>query len=38
MGKRRGEIGIIVGKSYRKKPLRRGGVEGRIIFKWFFKK
>jgi hypothetical protein len=38
MGKRRGEIRIFVEKSYRKKPLRKGGVEGRIIFKWLFKK
>jgi hypothetical protein len=38
MGERRGEIRIFVGKPYRKKPLGRGGVRGRVILKWFFKK
>jgi hypothetical protein len=38
MGDRRGAHRVLVGRPERKGPLRRLGVDGRIIFKWVGKK
>jgi len=38
MGERRGVHRVLVGKTEEKRPLRRAGVDGRIILRWVFRK
>jgi hypothetical protein len=38
MGEKRGLCRVLVGKTERKRPLGRPGVDGRIILRWIFRK
>jgi hypothetical protein len=38
IGESRGPYRILVTKPERKRPLRRPGVDGRIILRWIFRK
>ena len=38
IGERRGVDRVLVGKPEGKRPLRRPGVDGRIILRWIFRK
>jgi hypothetical protein len=38
MGEGRGLYRVLGGKPERKRPLWRSGIDGRIIFRWIFRK